>query len=223
MSGQGGHGAAWPPFTDRDEAGRLLADVLAGFAGRADVSVLGLPRGGVIVAAAVADRLGAALGVVVVRKIRSPGQAELAMGALALWGERVAVIRVEAVLDAVGVSREQFDREQEGELAAARARAADLGSAAPDVAGRTVIVVDDGLATGATMRAALQVVRDAGAAITVAAVPVGPPRELAGLRVVADEVVCVHAPTRFGSVATHYLDFGEVSDDAVRAELGRRR
>jgi putative phosphoribosyl transferase len=206
-------------FRDRDDAGQQLALALAHYAGRPDVVVLGLPRGGVVVAARVAERLYAPLDVVVARKIPAPGHRELAMGALAVWRGLDAVVRNDHVIESARVSPEAFESDRHRELEVARRRAADWSPAPPDLAGRTVIVVDDGLATGATMRAALEVLRLAGAAHLVAAVPVGVAVELTEVRRRTDDVVCVLVPDRFLSVGSHYGDFGEVVDATVTREL----
>jgi putative phosphoribosyl transferase len=205
-------------FADRAAAGRALAERLLHL--RADDPVVaGLPRGGVVVAARVAEALRAPLAAVVARKIRTPGHAELAMGAVAVWDDHVADVRLDYVLEGAGISDAQFHAERDAELAVARERAADFAGRLP-VGGRTVIVVDDGLATGATMRAALAVLRTAGAGRLVAAVPVGVPAELDTL---GTEVVTVTAPQRFGAVGAHYRDFSQIDDATVVAELRRAR
>jgi predicted phosphoribosyltransferase len=203
-AGRGGAGAA-----GRDGASAVR---------RAGVVVLGLPRGGVVVAARVAEALDAPLGVVVARKVRSPGTPELAMGAVAVWGPEVAAVRISHVTARAGVGDAAFARACAAELGAARERAAHWQPVPPPVADRTVVVVDDGLATGATMRAALAVLRKVRVGGLVAAVPVGPPPELRDLDA---EVVCLLAPDRFGAVGAHYLDFGQVDDETVEAELAR--
>ncbi len=210
-------------FRDRDDAGQQLARALAHYARRPDVVVLGLPRGGVVVAARVAEELDAPVDVVVARKIPAPGHRELAMGALAVWDGRDAVVRNEHVIESARVSPDTFEADRLLELEVAHRRAADWSPVPPDLAGRTAIVVDDGLATGATMRAALEVLRLAGAAHLVAAVPVGVKAELADLRQRTDDVVCVLAPEPFLSVGSHYADFGEVVDATVRRELDLAR
>ncbi len=207
-------------FFDRAEAGRYLSVALGHYTARPDAIVLGLPRGGVIVAAQVAKGTQLPLEVVVCRKIRSPGQPELARGALAVWGERVSVVRNAQVADALRLG-EDFDADQHHELDAARARAAEWSPTPPDITGQVAIVVDDGLATGATMRAALDVLRAAGAGRLVVAVPVAAERELADMRRRADEVVCVYVPPRFVSVGSHYVDFDQIADAAVGRALAR--
>ncbi len=213
-----------PPFADRHDAGRQLAARLTDPARAPAVPldggalVLGLPRGGVLVAAEVAAALGAELDVVAVRKLGAPARPELAMGALAAVGEvvEVAVEEVRARVDAGAAAA--VHRAELAELH--RRRAAYRGDRAPPaVAGRTVVLVDDGLATGATMRAALAAVRRAGpAAVVVVAVPVCAP----GVALDADAVVCLVAPRPFGAVGRWYADFGQVTDDEVRAALAGR-
>jgi putative phosphoribosyl transferase len=206
-------------FRDRAEAGRELGDRLAEtYAGRQDVLVLALPRGGVVVGREVADRLDASLDVLVVRKLGFPGQSELAMGAIASGGVRVLN---EALLDQTGVSQALVDdvvaRER---IELERREVLYRGDrAAPDVAGKTVLVVDDGLATGSTMLAAVQALRSLRAGRTVVAVPTAPRQTCVALEDVADEVVCLRQPDPFYAVGLSYEDFAEVLDDEVRALL----
>jgi predicted phosphoribosyltransferase len=173
------------------------------------------------VAAVVAEALGAPLDVIVVRKLGVPSQPELGMGAV---GEDGVIVRTEPVIQAARVTPEQFDavvvREREE---VARRAERFRGSRAPvSLAGRTVIVVDDGIATGGTARAALEVVRVQGARRVVLAVPVAPPDTLRELESVADEVVCLHAPRWFQAVGQHYTDFTQTSDADVIALLNDR-
>ncbi|MGY1695830.1 MULTISPECIES: phosphoribosyltransferase [unclassified Geodermatophilus] len=219
-----------PPFTDRRDAGRQLAARLTD-PGRdpavplgPDALVLGLPRGGVVVAAEVAAGLGAELDVVAVRKLGVPGRPELAMGAVAAVGDAVQSVGVEAVLARVDVDGDAAAEVRRAELAelARRREAYRADRPPPALAGRTVVLVDDGLATGATMRAALAAVRSAGPAAVVVAVPVGPPALCAELAAGtgADEVVCLVTPQPFGAVGRWYADFGQTTDEEVRAALG---
>ncbi len=218
-----------PPFTDRRDAGRQLAARLTDPARTPavplgpDALVLGLPRGGVLVAAEVAAALGAELDVVAVRKLGVPGRPELAMGAVAAVGDAVETVGVEAVLARVDVDEDAAAVVRRAELAELqRRREAYRGDRPPPaLAGRTVVLVDDGLATGATMRAAMAAVRRAGAAAVVVAVPVGPPALCAELE--ADEVVCPVTPQPFGAVGRWYADFGQTTDDEVRAALAPPR
>jgi predicted phosphoribosyltransferase len=207
-------------FVDRAEAGRVLAEPLRAYAGRPDVTVLALPRGGVVVGYEVARALRAPLDVLVVRKLGVPGHSELAMGAIASGGARVLSRDVIAML---GISQAQIDavavREQAELERRERAYRADR-PAAP-LSGRTVLIVDDGLATGATMRAAVRSLRAHAPARIVVAVPVGAPDTCAELRDEADEVVCAHSPESFGAVGPWYDDFSQTSDDEVRELLAR--
>ena len=209
-------------FADRADAGQQLAARLEHLAGR-PARILGLPRGGVVVAAPIADRLGLPLDVVIVRKIGAPFQPELAMGALAIWGEHTAVVRNEHVLSAAGVTDTAFEHARRREVAEARRRLSEWGSPELDIAGSDVVLVDDGLATGATMHAAVAVMRRAGAARIVAAVPVGAPDELAELAERVDEVVFLAAPRPFRAVGAHYVDFGQVDDATVSRALDGQR
>jgi putative phosphoribosyl transferase len=202
-------------FADRAEAGRALARALLPLKPYAPV-VLGLPRGGVPVAAEVATDLGADLDVVVVRKVGAPGHPELAVGAV---GERGVTVRVDAVLADLGIAWEDVADTVLRERAAVRARSAALrGDIEPvDLARRMAILVDDGVATGATMAAAVLVVRGRGASGVVVATPVAPPG--AGARLGADGFICLSSPRRFASVGEWYADFTQVGDEEVRALL----
>lgn len=206
------------PFRDRTDAGRMLAEELAGYAHRPDVVVLALPRGGVPVAAEVARALGAPLDVFVVRKLGLPGHRELAMGALAPGGVRVLN---DEVVTACQVPAEVIDEvaaEEQRELE--RRERIYRGHRPPvEVAGRTVIVVDDGLATGSTMRAAVAALRQMGPARLVVAVPTAAPPTRDEFRALADDCVCVLAPEPFYAVGLWYDDFSQVSDEEVCALL----
>ena len=209
-------------FRNRVEAGRLLARALGAYAGRDDVVVLGLPRGGMPVAAEVAQFLQAPLDVLVVRKLGAPGQSELAIGAIGEGGVRV--LNAQLLRD-LGLSPEAIDRiaaREQGELAR-RVTAYRDGHQALEVGGKTVIVVDDGVATGATMRAGLQTLRALGAARIIAAAPVGAADSVASLEDGADEVVVLEKPSWFSAVGQWYEDFGQTTDDEVRALLARHR
>jgi putative phosphoribosyl transferase len=209
-------------FADRSEAGEMLAERLTHYVG---ARILGLPRGGVIVAAPIAHRLNAALDVVIVRKIGTPGQRELAMGALALWGPHTAVVRNEHVVAGAGISEEQFEVARRREAAEADRRVIEWGGTTSDVRDAHVVLVDDGLATGATMHAAIEVMRAAGAGQVIVAVPVGAPVELGELTATVDDVVYLSAPSPFQSVGAYYADFGQVGDETVTRtlELARAR
>lgn len=211
-----------PRFADRIDAGRALAERLAGTAAPGTV-VLGLPRGGVVVAAEVAVQLGAPLDVLLVRKLGLPQHPELAMGAIAALGEAVETVRSEDVLERAGVPPETFDRVRAAELHELRRREAAYRPGRPplDLQHRPVLLVDDGLATGATMRAAVAAVRSGGAARVVVAVPVGSRRACATLAAEGDEVVCLVTPDPFRAVGSSYAEFGDTGDDEVRAALHR--
>jgi putative phosphoribosyl transferase len=207
-------------FRDRAEAGRVLADKLASYAHRPDVLVLALPRGGVPVGFEVARALHVPLDVFLVRKLGLPGQEELAMGAIASGGVRVLN---EDVVDKLEISDEVLDAvaaEQEQEL---RRREIDYrdGRKFPDVRGRTIILVDDGLATGSTMRAAVAALRQQRPKRIVVAVPVGASETCAELGEEADEAVCALTPEPFYAVGMWYEDFRQTSDEEVRDLLAR--
>jgi putative phosphoribosyl transferase len=205
-------------FRDRTDAGRQLADELLHYGGRADVIVLALPRGGVPVAAEVARRLALPLDVFVVRKLGVPGHEELAMGAIASGDVRVlnedvigAISMADEMLEAVtAIEREELARRE-------RSYRGDRPS--PEVRGRTVILIDDGLATGASMRAAIAALRQEHAARIVVAVPVGAPSTCRELAEEADESVCLIAPDSFVGVGQYYEDFSQTSDEEVRELL----
>jgi putative phosphoribosyl transferase len=208
-------------FRNREDAGRQLAARLDAYKNRPDVVVLGLPRGGVPVAYEVARQLVAPLDVFVVRKLGLPGQNELAMGAIA--GESVEVLNHD-VIDHLGVPRAVVDRVVERERAELRRREmAFRADRVPlDVAEKTVIIVDDGLATGSTMEAAIAALRQMGPARIVVAVPVGAEETCARLRTTADEVVCLATPWPFNAVGQWYEDFAQTTDQEVRALLSAR-
>jgi predicted phosphoribosyltransferase len=211
-------------FRDRADAGRELARRLAKYAHRDDVLVLGLPRGGVPVAFEVARALNAPLDVFLVRKLGVPGHEELAMGAIASGGVRVLN---EEVVRGLGVSDEVLDRvaaqeQQELERRERDYRGTRRGVAAPaDVRDRTVILVDDGLATGSTMRAAVSAVRQLHPARIVVAVPVGSADTCEEFQRIADEVVCARTPEPFYAVGLWYRDFSQTSDEEVRDLLAQ--
>jgi putative phosphoribosyl transferase len=205
-------------YSNRTEAGRVLADALRQYAGRRDVLVLALPRGGVPVAHVVAEALGAPLDVLLVRKLGVPIQEELAMGAIASGGTRV--LNEELVRD-LGIADEVIESVTEHEWAELRRRERIYRGdrPAPDRKGRCAIVVDDGLATGSTMRAAVRALREQGSARIVVAVPVGPPETVQMLGSEADEVVCPVTPHPFRAISAFYEEFGQISDETVRELL----
>ena len=206
-------------FRDRAEAGVELGERLVeDYAGRDDVLVLALPRGGVVVGCEVARLLGAPLDVLVVRKLGFPGQDELAMGAIASGGARVLN---EELLAQTGLPHDRVEAvvARELEELARREQLYRGARPAPDVTGKAVIVVDDGLATGSTMLAAVQALRLQGPARIVVAVPTAPPQTCSALERVADEVVCLRQPYPFYAVGLSYEDFSEVDDEEVRRLL----
>ena len=207
-------------YKDRTHAGRQLARSLRHLAGQADPIVLGLPRGGVPVAFEVAIGLGAELDVLLVRKLGMPGNEEYAMGAIGSGGVRVLQPGVPGLL---GVTQEQVDQVAARELAELerRDRLYRGGRPPPRLAGRCVILVDDGIATGASMLAAVQVVRKYRVAQLVVAAPVGAPDTLERLAREADEVVCPLAPPRFHAVGQFYRSFGQTDDEEVQDLLAQ--
>ena len=207
-------------FRDRHDAGETLAQRLREFAGRPDVLVLALPRGGVPVGYVVARELGVPLDVFVVRKLGTPGQPELAMGAIAPGGVRVLNRDVVDSLAIPDWAIEQVTRQEEQELQ--RRERQYRGNRPPlEVRGKTVILVDDGLATGSTMRAAAAALRQAGAAGIVVAVPVASRATCDQLREEGNDVVCVTNPEPFFAVGQWYKDFDQTSDEEVRQLLER--
>ena len=207
-------------FHDRAEAGRRLAALLSRYANKADVIVLALPRGGVPVAFEIARALRAPLDVFFVRKLGVPGHPELAMGAIASGGVRVLNREVVRALDIPADMIDEVARREREELAR-REAAYRGGRPAPDVRGRIVILVDDGLATGSTMRAAVTALRRQGPAWVVVAAPVGARSTCAALAEEADEVVCARTPEPFYSVGLWYRDFTQTTDEEVRELLER--
>jgi predicted phosphoribosyltransferase len=205
-------------FRDRREAGRFLAGKLIAYADRPDVLVMALPRGGVPVAFEVARALHAPLDVFLVRKLGVPGHDELAMGAIASGGVRVlneevvCGLRISSdVVDKV-VAREKQELER-------RERSYRGTRPAPDVRGRTTILIDDGLATGSTMRAAIAALRQQHPARIVVAVPVGAPETCAGFQDEADEAICALMPDPFYAVGVWYRDFSQTTDREVHELL----
>ena len=204
-------------FADRTDAGEQLADLLEQRGVEADV-VLAVPRGGLPLGRVVADRLDAPLDVVVAKKMGAPHNPELAIGAVGADGS--AWIN-DDIVDRLGADDEYVEAEREQKAEEAREKG-DLyreGQPVPDLEGERVLVVDDGVATGATTIACLRQVENAGAAHVVLAVPVGSPDSIERLRDEADEVVCVDAPPGFGAVGQFYRQFGQVSDDEARSYL----
>src|SRR5881396_4413350 len=207
-------------FSNRAEAGRQLAEKLDKYAGRKHVIVLGLPRGGVPVAYEVAKRLRAPLDVFIVRKLGVPGFEELAVGAIASGGVRVLNEDVMRALPNADQLIESVTERETVELDR-REQTYRNGRAAPELRDRVVILVDDGLATGATMRAAVKALRQRGVAKIVVAVPVGPPDTCRELEQEADETICLSTPPFFQAVGQYYEDFSQTTDDEVRELLTR--
>lgn len=209
------------PFRNRTDAGRRLADALEKYKAT-DAVVLALPRGGVPVAAEIAARLGVPLDLVLVRKIGVPFQRELAMGAVVDGGVPL-VVRNEDVIKEAGVSESEFRAACERELVEIeRRRRAYLGSRAPiEIRGRVAIVVDDGVATGATTRAALRAVRARRPKTLVLAVPVAPTSAIGTLKSEVDELVCLEHHDPFGAIGFFYSDFRQLDDPDVIAFLKR--
>jgi putative phosphoribosyl transferase len=208
------------PFQNRREAGAFLATRLDQYARRDDVVVLALPRGGVPVAHEVATALAAPLDIFLVRKLGLPGHPELAMGAIASGGIRVMN---EDVMGWARVPASAVDAVVRTEQAELERREAEYRMGRPLVAlaGRIVILVDDGLATGSTMRAAVEAVRAHGPARVVVAVPVGAPAACIQMAAIADDLVCARSPEPFSAVGQWYRDFSQTTDAEVRALLAR--
>ena len=207
-------------FRNRTDAGRQLAEKLAAYAHRPGVLVLALPRGGAPVGFELARALGAPLDVFLVRKLGVPGYEELAMGAVATGGVRVLN---DEIVRGLGISEHEIDAAAARELQelARRQRLYRGDRPLPDIAGRTVILVDDGLATGATMRAAIAAVRQQQPARIVVAVPTASPDTCEALKAEADDVVCAMTPEPFLAVGHWYEDFTQTTDDEVRELLAR--
>jgi predicted phosphoribosyltransferase len=209
-------------FDDRRAAGAVLAEQLSQYRGREDVVVLGLPRGGIPVAFEIATALGARLDVFVVRKLGVPGHSELAMGAIASGGVRVLN---DEVVGWYGIPAATIDGVARVEQAELERRETEYRGSEPmaDLRGKQVILVDDGLATGSTMRAAIQAVRTMAPARIVVAVPVGASDTCRALAGEADEVICARMPSPFSAVGLWYRDFSQTSDDEVRDLLEQSR
>ena len=208
------------PFRDRLQAGRALGAALRAYRGRNDVLVLALPRGGVPVACEVADALGARVDLMIVRKLGTPGQEELAMGAIASGGVRVLNRDVIEPLQIPERAIVEVERRERREIER-REHAYRGQRPRPAVAGQCVILVDDGVATGATMRAAIAALRQQKPAKVVVAVPVAPLDTVEVLRSEADEVECLATPEPFRAIGCWYVEFPQLSDEEVRTRLSR--
>lgn len=218
-SGPVGHGLSGPLFRDREDAGRRLAERLRPFEGQRPV-VLALPRGGVPIGLEVARALAAPLDLVLVRKIGVPFQPELAYAAV-VDGARPETVVNDEVAAMLHLPDDYLEQETARHLAEIRRRRRLYLAGRPgaEVAEHTAVIVDDGIATGTTVRAALRAVRRAHPAKLVLAVPVAPPDALEALREDADEIVCLATPRGFGAISIYYADFHQVSDDEVIALL----
>jgi predicted phosphoribosyltransferase len=208
-------------FYDRTDAGRRLAKLLKRRI-QGPCVVLAIPRGGVVVGYEVAKELGCPLDVVISRKVGAPAQPELAVGAVAEDG---VVFVDEEIAGLVGVSRDYVERRAREELREVRRRAEEYrgGREMPDLSGKTVILVDDGLATGLTMMAAVHMARNKGAEKVVVAVPVSPPETVAKLRRHADEVICLETPTNFYAIGQFYERFDQLTDEETNSILRKSR
>jgi predicted phosphoribosyltransferase len=205
-------------FRDRADAGRELAELVASRGTRHDAVVLGLPRGGVPVAVAVADALNAPLDVLVVRKLRTPGRSELAFGAVASGGVRWLSPDSAVPLSVV----DQLSREEAANVRDLESRYRPTGFVSPELAGRSVVLVDDGIATGSTARAAAAAARRLGAAEVIIATPIAPPHAVRSLEATADRVDAVEVRRNFGAVSVLYDDFAQIPDEYVAAALAAR-
>ena len=201
-------------FKDRQDAGRKLAEQLTEYAGLPEALILALPRGGVPVAHAVAHKLGIPFDVFIVRKLSVPGQEELAMGAIA---SGAAVVLNPDVVMAVDIPDSEIERIAEIEAGEIEVQEEIYrrGRKFPNIKGKTIIVVDDGLATGATMRSALAAIRKLGAEKIICAVPTAPPETCAAMEEYADDAICYQTPVPFRAVGMWYDDFDQVSDKEV--------
>lgn len=210
------------PFSDRYQAGKLLAERLRHYAGAPLASVFALPRGGVPVGYEVSRDLELPLDVYVVRKLGVPGHEELAMGAIASGGVRVLN---REIVDSLGISPQAIEAvaAREAEELHRRERAYRAGLPPAEIRGRTIILTDDGIATGSTMRAAVAALHREDAARVVVAVPVAAPETCLAMRAVADEVICLETPDPFYAVGDWYVDFWPSSDAEVRDLLARAR
>jgi putative phosphoribosyl transferase len=206
-------------FKDRKEAGMLLGKALAFLKGEKDVMVLAIPRGGVPVAREVAVAIEAPLDLVVTRKIGAPYEPELAVGAVTQDGEMIVD---DELVNVLGISADYLKRESARQVKeiASRMKKYRGDRPYPLLDGKTVVIVDDGIATGSTIRAAIQSVRARNAAKVIVAAPVGPPERVAELSTIVDRVICLSMPEYFEAIGQFYEEFNQVDDDAVREILG---
>lgn len=208
------------PIKDRITAGRALAKAMTNYRDRQDLLVLALPRGGVPVAYELAEALHAPLDLILVRKLGSPGQQELAMGAIASGGVRVLNEELVSYLHVSEETLENVAAREQKELER-RERAYRGDRPWPEITGKCVILVDDGVATGATMRVAIKALRKQNPKEVVVAVPVAPPDTIEVLRREADDVVCLAMPEPFTAIGLWYVNFSQVSDEEVTEQLER--
>lgn len=201
-------------FQNRQEAGRLLAEQLAQYKNRQDLLVLAIPRGGVVVGYEVARALGAPLDVYITRKVGAPHNPELAIGAVASDG---TLVLDHNLIDLLGVSRDYIEEEASKERAEIQRRLAKYRGerSSPQIEGKVAILVDDGIATGATVSATIQALRKSNPKELVLAIPVGPRDTVERLKVQTDKLICLHAPEVFWAVGSFYLDFGQTTDEEV--------
>ena len=209
-----------PYFLDRRDAGQRLAQELGSYANRSDLLVFGLPRGGVPVAYEVAHALHAPLDVFIVRKLGFPGHPELAMGAIATGGVRILDRRLIEMYDVPEDAIDEVTESEQRELERREKLYRD-DRPSPEVRDHTVILIDDGLATGSTMRAAVQALRQEGARKVVVAVPIAPPDTCEAMSHEVDDIICAITPEPFLAVGVWYADFSETSDEEVRELLAK--
>ncbi len=209
-----------PYFLDRRDAGQRLAQELGSYANRSDLLVFGLPRGGVPVAYEVAHALHAPLDVFIVRKLGFPGHPELAMGAIATGGVRILDRRLIEMYDVPEDAIDEVTESEQRELERREKLYRD-DRPSPEVRDHTVILIDDGLATGSTMRAAVQALRQEGARKVVVAVPIAPPDTCEAMSHEVDDIICAITPEPFLAVGVWYADFSETTDEEVRELLAK--
>lgn len=207
-------------FIDRRDAGTQLAQRLKKYRGQKGVLVLALPRGGVVTGFEIARSLGIPLDVLIVRKIGFPGQPELAIGAVSETG---AVVLNESIISSYGVSEDYAKKEisRQKEEISRRVKRYRKGESISELEGKTIILVDDGVATGATVKAAIATLRKEKITKLILALPVGPPEAAAELKKMVDDFICLEVPAYFGAVGAFYADFTQVSDDEVVEMLER--
>jgi putative phosphoribosyl transferase len=209
-------------FNNRSDGGKKLAQRLERYGGKKDVFVLAIPRGGVVTADEVARSLGAPLDIIIIRKIGFPGNPEFGIGAVCETG---AVVLDRKSIESYGVPQSYIDRsiiEKKKEIES-RIEKYRGGKSLPNLTGRTIILVDDGVATGSTVKAAIQALREEKLKKLVVAIPVAPPETANELSKMADEFVCLEIPVNFMAVGMFYQDFQQVSDDEVIGILGKKK